>query len=366
MRKTAALILSVLMIFVFGVDAFAEAKGAVLIDAENGRVLFSHNKDERLPMASTTKIMTALLALEQADADEWFTVNGSAIAVEGSSMGLLPGDRVTLRTLADGMLLASGNDAANAAAVHISGSVPAFVRLMNKRASELGLKNTSFMTPSGLDGEQHYSTAYDMAQLAREAVKNPDFAAICGRSSLCTEYGNPPYTRWLSNHNRLLKTLEGTNGVKTGFTKKAGRCLVSSAERDGVSLICATLSCPDDWEYHTRLLNDYFAVLKSTPLEHKVSAVSIPVTGGTAKAVALCPAAVSAALFAEEEDTLQVVLSTELFLFAPVEKGAVVGWASFYTDGVLVAKTPLVTKNPVEAVKTEKSFWQKIKEKFCF
>ena len=167
MRRTVALILSVLIIAVLSTEAFADAKSAVLIDAESGRVLFSHNKDERLPMASTTKIMTALIALEQTDADKSFAVKASDVAVEGSSMGLLPGDKVTLRILAQGMLLASGNDAANAAAVRVAGSVPAFVKLMNERARELGLKNTSFMTPSGLDGEKHYSTAYDMAMLAR-------------------------------------------------------------------------------------------------------------------------------------------------------------------------------------------------------
>ena len=366
MRKIIALFLSVFAIFALSTEAFADARGAVLIDAESGRVLFSHNKDERLPMASTTKIMTALIALEQTDADERLAVNGSAVAVEGTSMGLLPGDSVTLRILAQGMLLASGNDAANAAAVRVAGSVPAFVSLMNKRAEELGLKNTSFMTPSGLDGEKHYSTAYDMAMLARAALKNPDFAAICGKTSIAAEYGNPPYRRWLSNHNRLLKTLDGATGVKTGFTKKAGRCLVSSAERDGVSLICATLSCPDDWEYHTRLYNDYFAMLKAVPLEHRIPACTVPVTGGTANSVALYANPVSAALFTEEEENIRVVLSTEPFLFAPVERDTVVGWAYFYLDGVLLAKTPLLTKNSVEIKQYEKSFWQKIKDKFDF
>lgn len=366
MRKTIALILTVLIIFALSTEAFAEAKGTVLIDAESGRVLFSRNKDERLPMASTTKIMTALIALEQTDADERFTVSGSAIAVEGSSMGLLPGDSVTLRVLAEGMLLASGNDAANAAAVRVAGSVPAFVRLMNERAAELGMKNTSFMTPSGLDGERHCSTAYDMALLGRAALQNPDFAAICGRVSMTAEYGNPPYRRELYNHNRLLRTLEGATGVKTGFTKKAGRCLVSSAERDGVKLICVTLGCPEDWDYHTRLYEDYFAVLKQTPLEHRVPAVTVPVTGGTANSVALYAKPVSAALFEGEEESITTVLSTEPFLFAPVEHETVAGWAYFFSNGMLIAKTPLVTKNSVEAKRYEKSFWHKIKDKFNF
>lgn len=344
---------------------FASAEGAVLIDAKNGRVLFEHSSSKHLPMASTTKIMTALLTLEETGLDALFTVDSTAIMVEGSSMGLLKGDKVSLRVLAAGMLLASGNDAANAAAVRIAGSVPDFVELMNARAKEIGMENTSFETPSGLDGENHYSTAYDMALLAMEALKNPDFAAICGLSSMQLEYGNPPYLRWLSNHNRLLKTLDGATGVKTGFTKKSGRCLVSSAERGGVSLICVTLNCPDDWSYHTALYNEYFAALEAKPLESLVRAVTVPVSGGVANAVSLSANPVTASLKSGEYENLKVVLSTEPFLLAPVEKGAVAGHAYFYLDGVLIAETALVAKNPViEKTPPKRSLWQKIQDIF--
>ena len=186
---------AVLISFCLSMECFSAPKGAVLIDSENGRVFYEFDKDEKLPMASTTKIMTALIALEEENPDEYFSVRKSDITVEGSSMGLLPEDKVTLRILAEGMLLASGNDAANAAAIRISGSVEKFVRLMNKRAKDMGLKSTSFETPSGLDGKNHYSTAYDMAILAKNALKNPDFAKICGSESVKTEYGNPPYPR---------------------------------------------------------------------------------------------------------------------------------------------------------------------------
>lgn len=365
MKKVVCLLLAVLTVFAMSTPCFASAEGAVLIDAENGRVLFEHSSSKQLPMASTTKIMTALLALEETNLDEMFTVDSKAIMVEGSSMGLMKGDKVSLRVLAFGMLLASGNDAANAAAVRVSGSVPDFVELMNKRAKEIGMENTSFETPSGLDGENHYSTAYDMALLAREALKSPAFAEICGSSSVQLEYGNPPYLRWLSNHNRLLKTLDGATGVKTGFTKKSGRCLVSSAERDGVSLICVTLNCPDDWSYHTAVYNEYFAALEAVPLETLVNAVTVPVSGGVANAVSLAPSPVKAALKSGEYENIKVVLSTEPFLFAPVEKGAVAGHAYFYLDNVLIAETALVTKNPVaEKAPPKRSFWQKIKDFF--
>ena len=227
------------------------------------------------------------------------------------------------------------------------------------------MENTSFETPSGLDGENHYSTAYDMALLTMEALKNPDFAAICGLSSMQLEYGNPPYLRWLSNHNRLLKTLDGATGVKTGFTKKSGRCLVSSAERGGVSLICVTLNCPDDWNYHTALYNEYFAALEAKPLESLVRAVTVPVSGGVANAVSLSANPVTASLKSGEYENLKVVLSTEPFLLAPVEKGAVAGHAYFYLDGVLIAETALVAKNPViEKTPPKRSLWQKIQDIF--
>ncbi len=365
MRKLICLLLTIVTILNMSTLCFADAESAVLIDAKNGRILFEHNSSKQLPMASTTKIMTALIALEEPYLDEMFTVDSTAINVEGSSMGLLEGDKVSLRTLAAGMLLASGNDAANAAAVRVAGSILDFVKLMNERAAEIGMANTSFETPSGLDGEEHYSTAYDMALLAMEALENPDFAAICSSSSMQLEYGNPPYLRWLSNHNRLLKTFDGATGVKTGFTKKSGRCLVSSAERDGVSLICVTLNCQDDWSYHAALYNKYFAELDATSLETLVNAVTVPVSGGVANAVLLSVKPVSASLKSGEYEDIKVVLSLEPFLFAPVEKGTVAGHASFYLDNTKIAETVLVTKNPV-AQKTppKRNFWQKIKDIF--
>ena len=364
MTKLTAIILAVLMIFCLSTESFGAAKSAVLIDGKTGRVLFEYNKDEKLPMASTTKIMTALIALEEENKDDYFVVNKAALAVEGSSMGLLEGDRVNLRTLAVGMLLASGNDAANAAAIKISGSVEKFVQLMNTRAKELGLKNTSFETPSGLDGENHYSTAYDMALLAKYALQNPDFAEICSKKSIKVEFGNPPYSRWLLNHNRLLKDFEGTVGVKTGFTKKAGRCLVSAVEREEILLICVTLCCANDWEFHKNIYNEYFSKLESVPLESLVEKIEIPVSGGTEKTVTAVPKRVSAALFDDEKQKVKVKISKEPFVFAPVEKGKIIGTAYFYIENELVAKTPLLAEENIETLPENKGFWDEIKEIF--
>ncbi|MDE7278802.1 MAG: D-alanyl-D-alanine carboxypeptidase [Oscillospiraceae bacterium] len=218
------------------------AKAAILIDAQTGTVIAEKNERQRLPMASTTKIMSALLLLESGDLDTQFKVDNNAIMVEGSSMGLCEDDIVTKRTLCYGMLLPSGNDAANQTAVMLAGSTEKFAEMMNSRAKEIGLEDTNFVTPSGLHDENHYSTAYDMAVLTREALKNEDFREICGTKRAKLKFGNPPYERWLVNTNKLLTMYDACIGVKTGFTDEAGRCLVSAAEKNGVTLICVTLN----------------------------------------------------------------------------------------------------------------------------
>lgn len=244
-------------------DIVVSAKAAAVISADTGELVYSKNSDEKLPMASTTKIMTALICLESGDLYAPFTVNSDAIHVEGSSMGLQEGDTVTKYALACGMLLPSGNDGANAAAVEIAGSIEAFADVMNDRAEDMGLTKTYFVTPSGLEGEGHGSSARDMAVLAAEALKNETFREICSSETLKLEYGNPPYTRWLKNTNKLLTLYSGTYGVKTGFTDEAGRCLVSACERDGKRLICVTLNAPDDWNDHMKLYDSCFNKVKS-------------------------------------------------------------------------------------------------------
>ena len=336
------------------------AKGAVLMEAGAGRILWSQNGEERLPMASTTKIMTALLTLEQPGLDEVFTVNAQAIRVEGTSMGLTEGSQATLRTLAAGMLLASGNDAANAAAVRVAGTQADFVMMMNRRAAQLGMKDTNFETPSGLDGQSHYSTAADMALLARAALENPDFRSLCSQTSLELCYGNPPYDRWLANHNRLLKEYPGCIGLKTGFTKKAGRCLVSAAEREGVTLICVTLSDPNDWRDHTALLDWGFSRVRRTELP---GPWTVAVTGGEGESVTVSPGE-SPAVCVLEEELPRITWSVELppFLYAPVEPGQPVGTARCLLDGREYAAIPLIAKNAAAAreIPEPSSLWERL------
>lgn len=239
-------------------DFDVSAKSAILIDKSTGRILYGKNIYEKRAIASTTKIMTALLTLEQENKDEIFTVDTNAIKVQGTSMGLKEGDKTCLYDLAVGMLLASGNDSANAAAVKIAGNQKEFANLMNKRAKEIGMKNTLFTTPSGLDDGEPYSCALDLAKLASSALDNKDFSNICSKKSMPVAFGNPPTIHFMKNHNKLLKLYDKCTGIKTGFTKKAGRCLVSSAEKDGNTLICVTLGASDDWNIHINLYEKYF------------------------------------------------------------------------------------------------------------
>lgn len=350
-----------------GFNLSTGARGAVMIEASTKRVLFSEQEHKPLAMASTTKIMTALITLEQPDLDAPFVVDPQAIQVEGSSMGLLPGDTVTLRALAVGMLLSSGNDAANAAAVRIAGSVPAFVELMNHRALDLGMQNTAFETPSGLDGEEHYSTAYDMALLAAAALQNEDFAEIASSKSMRLSYGNPPYARTLTNHNRLLWLCEDCIGIKTGFTKKAGRCLVTAAKREGLTLIMVTLGCGDDFNTHHKFYDEAFAQLRYFDGTELIKNLSVKVTGAEEPAVAVSASALGAYLTEEEAQRVRLEFLLPPFVYAPLQKGEQVGEAQMYIEGILVSTGSLFAREDRDLrLFQERSISEKVQDFFDF
>ena len=230
------------------------AAAAVLMDADSGRLLYEKNGEKRMLIASTTKLMTALVALEQGGLQQEITVTGGHMA-EGSSMYLRPGEKLTLETLLYGLLLCSGNDAALAVTECMGGTVP-FVARMNEKAAELGMENTHFANPNGLDDEAHYSTAEDMAKLAAAAMDDPVLRRVA--STRTARIGG----RTLTNHNKLLSRMEGCVGLKTGYTRAAGRTLVSCAERDGVRLVAVTLQDGDDWNDHASLYEQGFRVLR--------------------------------------------------------------------------------------------------------
>lgn len=336
-------------------DLEVNAEAAVVMDADSGRLLYAQNPDKRLANASTTKIMTALLTLEQPDQDRYFTVDSDAIQVEGTTMGLQPGDSVTLHQLAAGMLLPSGNDAANAAAVEIAGSEEAFVRLMNQRAAELGLENTQYRNPSGLDAEGHYSSARDLATLAAHALENEDFADIVSKQEIRLAFGNPPYNRSLYTTNKLLERYPYAIGVKTGYTDDAGLCLVTAAEKDGTRLIIVTLNGKDDVNTHMRLYEHFFPLLARVDLSGFTEGLSVPVTGGTRDSVAAVPAAEpEAALLEREYDELTREVELPQFVYAPVQAGQVLGEIRLLSGDKVVWQSALVADSDVPALTRER------------
>ena len=232
------------------------ARALCLISGDSGELLYCQNGNEALPMASTTKIMTALVALERCSADSVVTVPREACNIEGSSVYLREGEKITVRDLLYGLMLESGNDAACALAIASYGSVDKFVTAMNKRARELGLVSTSFANPHGLPAENHYTTARELAKIAYTAMQNPLFREIVKTKTYTAKGENGEPTRYFSNHNRLLGSYEGTVGIKTGYTLSAGRCLVTSAERNGTSFIAVTLGDRNDFADH-RAMYDF-------------------------------------------------------------------------------------------------------------
>ena len=336
-----------------GLTVFAQpdvsASCAALMVAETGELIYGKNEHDRRSMASTTKIMTSLLAIEALTPQRKITVSADMLNVEGTSMGLLPGDTVTLEGLVYGMLLQSGNDAANVTAITLGGNVESFVSMMNKRAAEIGMNDTHFETPSGLDSKEHYSTAYDMAMLGCTAIKNPEFAAVCSQKSAVVCYGNPPYRRTLTNHNRL-RIYDDAVGIKTGFTKKSGRCLVSAARRDGVTLVAVTLNAPDDWNDHSKMLEYGFSVVERHEADTDMSAVSLKIAGGESETVPLSRPLQYISRKGESVRTEQKI-SLKKFEYAPIEKNTVVGSVELIIDGNVVDRAEILTAGAVQVQK---------------
>ena len=332
MKKFVCLLFAVIIGF-SSLDAKAlgtSAKAAILINGDTGEVIFEQNPDVMLPMASTTKIMTALLLCEHGNFEKEVTVTSEMLRVEGSSMGLLPEDRVTLHDLLYGLMLASGNDAANVTAYILGGTVNGFVAMMNRKAEELGLSNTHFATPSGLDGEGHYTTARDLANLTKYAMQNEDFSKAAGSKSATLNYGNPPYRRTLTNHNKLLGSFEGAVGVKTGFTKKSGRCLVSAAKRDGKFVIAVTLNDPDDWLDHKNMLSHGLAAINQIEIKPENSEFAIPVIGGEAEElhISIEPYVINTL----ENSGFSAEINLPRFIYAPIVKGEAIGTVVYKSD----------------------------------
>lgn len=314
--------------------ADCSAACAIVMDADTGAVLYEKEADRRSLIASTTKIMTAVVVLERCHPDDEFVIPPEAANVEGSSIYLRAGEVLTVRELLYGMLLHSGNDAAVALALACGGSVGEFVALMNLKAQKLGLTNTSFENPSGLDGENHYSTARDLANLTAYALKNDLFRQIVSTKTIrCGE-------RSFTNHNRLLWSTAGVIGVKTGYTKAAGRTLVSAAERNGRRLIIVTLHDGNDWLDHSRLYDDCFARYAETTLVAPDETVAtVPLFGG---GTATLRAEGGVTGFAAEGETVSIRLLYPRQAFEAGEPGTFAGSAAVYLGERRVAVIRLI------------------------
>lgn len=326
----------------------SSAASAIVIDAQHGTVLLSHQAEMERPMASTTKVMTALLALEECDLTELVTAGHNAFGVPGTSIYLSEGEILTMEDMLYGLMLASGNDAAVAIAEHIDGSVAVFCERMTARARELGCEHTVFLTPHGLPQDGHYTTAHDLALIAREAMKNETFRQIVSTTRATIPWEGREYDRILNNKNKLLTTYPGATGIKTGYTRAAGRCLVSSAQRDGMELICVVLNCADWFDESARLLDAAFTEYGwFTMLEagETVREMQVEVSDGT-----MLPIVAQGELggVASKDSLPSLELELPERLEAPIDRGEPLGTARMVVQGETVAQVPLVAGEAVE------------------
>ncbi len=331
------------------------ANSAILLDGQTGRVIYEKQPDKQSLIASTTKIMTALVVCEHANVLDRVRIPPEAVGIEGSSMYLKAGEILTVQELLYGLMLHSGNDAAVALAIYCGGTVEGFAELMNDKARRLGLQNTHFVNPNGLDSPGHYSSARDLAVIAAYAMDNPIFYKTVSTKTV-TAGG-----RSLRNHNKLLWLLEGADGVKTGFTKKAGRILVSSCTRDNRRLICVTINDGNDWQDHKSLIESGFADFSVRQIVNKGDCLGLVnvISGVTGRAELIAAEDFFYALSPDENP--QIVLSKPDFAYAPVVQGQEAGYAYVCLNGKPVGKIPLIYGRTVESETVkEPSVWEKL------
>ena len=351
---TAAALLAAVLLFPVNAGAISAQK-AIVLDADSGRVIYDKNADSRSLIASTTKIMTALVVCEQCNVLDRMKIPKEAVGIEGSSIYLKEGEVLTVQELLYGLMLHSGNDAATALAIYCGGTVEGFAELMNDKARFLGLKDTHFANPHGLDSDQNFSTARDLARLAAYAMENPIFAQTV--STKTVRIGD----RSLRNHNKLLWQVEGADGVKTGFTKAAGRLLVSSAVRDGRRLIVVTINDGNDWADHKKLLEDGFSRYETRQIVKKGDILGrIAVMSGQSAYVEVSAAEdFSYALAADEKP--HIVLAPPGFAYAPVVQGQRAGYAYVCLGDKTIGRIEVTYADTVEQfVPEKKPFWKRL------
>ena len=361
----AAITLLALLFTLFSFAAFSKfeislsARSAALYEPSGGEFLYELNADKPLPMASTTKIMTALVALRECkDLNATTTIDSRAVGIEGSSAYLKCGESFTLFDLLHIMMLQSANDAAVQIAITVSGSVEDFARLMNETARDMGLVSTSFTNPSGLDHAEHYTTARELALITAEAMKYSTFRQIVSKKSYTATELVSDKKRTYINHNKLLSSYDGCIGVKTGYTKKSGRSLVSAAERDGVTLIAVTINAPDDWSDHKRILDygfdkvEYLNFISSTLPITQIPVVNSPVTSISVRTKE------DFGRVMHRNESYEIIYDLPNYLIAPIFKGQKIGTVSVVCRGITVGKIDVVADADAQKSKT---FFKKFK-----
>ncbi|MFZ5353522.1 MAG: D-alanyl-D-alanine carboxypeptidase family protein [Bacillota bacterium] len=328
------------------------AKAAIIMDVNTDRVLYSKNIQMKLPMASTTKIMTTLVAIESGKLDDKVKVSRRASNTEGSSIYLKEGEQLTIEELLYGVMLRSGNDAAVAVAEYVGGTEAKFVEMMNMKAKEIGAVNTCFANPHGLDHKNHYTTAYDLALITSYALKNPKFKEIVSTRRKTIE--GPPGVNWdraLLNKNKMLWEYEGGDGVKTGYTKKAGRCLVSSATKDNWQLVCVVLNCGPMWNESSALLDYAFTSYENTKVVDAENTIQkVEVKRGKKKAASVIPVNdFSIPLKEEEKSKVKIIPEYNSNNTAPISSGVVAGQLKVYLDEKLIGRVELKYAENIES-----------------
>ena len=332
-------------------DPSISARAFCLIDAESKHILYGKNENVRMPMASTTKIMTAIIAIEsKITFSNQICTPKQAVGIEGSSIYLSEEEKISFEALLYGLLLSSANDAATAIAITVAGSEEAFVDLMNKKAISLGLENTHFANPHGLFDENHYSTARDLALLMAYCMQNESFALISGCSKKVFPKSDDG-TRVMINHNKLLGYNIGVIAGKTGYTKKSGRCLVSCAKRDKLTLVCATLNAPDDWNDHQELYDFGFNHYKR--INFDAIELNIPLVSGKSSSILAASSDISL-LLPQYYSEVDIVIEAPQFLFAGLSKGDEIGRVVYLYGSKTLATSPLILCE--DAPKTEYGF----------
>jgi len=350
---TAAALLAAVLVLPVKADALSAEK-AILMDSATGRVLYEKNADSQSLIASTTKIMTALVVCEQCNVLDRMRIPKEAVGIEGSSMYLREGEILTIQELLYGLMLHSGNDAAVALAIYCGGTVQGFAELMNDKARHLGMNDSHFENPNGLDAPGHYSTARDLAILASYAMENPIFYKTVSTKNVTIGQ------RYMRNHNKLLWQVEGADGVKTGYTRAAGRILVSSATRNGRRLVAVTINAPDDWRDHASLLEQGFSGFEHCRIVSCGEIVGfVEIAGGQSGNVQLLATADFDYPIAPQEIVTLLVPGTG-FVYAPVAEGADAGTIHVCIDGKSVGRIPVVYGDTIEKLpQEERSFWER-------